>query len=106
MNADVVEDVIAKIEEKFGKMVVTQGDTHSKEIMCIASGYHHFSKFLFELGNHVLHHISIHMRDLIIVDVSDYCALFVIDCFIGNAQIIRIELEAHMFQGVNIQFIP
>jgi len=28
VNADVVEDVIAKIEEKFGKMVVTRGDTH------------------------------------------------------------------------------
>ena len=28
VNADVVEDVITKIEEKFGKMVVTRGETH------------------------------------------------------------------------------
>ena len=28
VNADVVEDVIAKIESKFGKMVVTRGETH------------------------------------------------------------------------------
>ena len=29
MDADVVEDVISKIESKFGKMVVTRGDTHN-----------------------------------------------------------------------------
>lgn len=64
--------------------VVWKCHAHPMKIVCIASGYYHLSKFLFNLANKIFYQISIHMRDLAVVNVPGNCTLPAVGGFVGD----------------------